>query len=187
MKDILMQNGAKEILPPTAPEVKRIMAIVQRLLPAAQEYCDSIEKEAKRVFQETYGESFEAAQLNEAYQPDKQAMMEMITTHSNSSLAVQGVWKVVVLDSELNNAFVSETFPGRVFVCRGLLETVKPTDEELALVLAHEISHLILRHNTKSMLSTAFTTGAQLVLIALLDPTGITSMGWELLGYLLSR
>lgn len=54
-----------------------------------------------------------------------------------------GHWKVMLVDSDVLNAMTS---PGNyVFVFRGLLDTLSK-DEEVAAVLAHEISHRLALH-----------------------------------------
>ena len=55
-------------------------------------------------------------------------------------------WCFIVCKSPSANAFVSDMAPNRVFVFSGLLE-MKLTPHELALCLAHEVSHTILGHS----------------------------------------
>ena len=52
-------------------------------------------------------------------------------------------WTFHCIDSEEMNAFVIPG--GHVYVCRGLLETFK-SSEELAVILAHEVSHIKAKH-----------------------------------------
>ncbi len=64
----------------------------------------------------------------------------------------QTKWKFVLIDVPMVNAFVSETTPYTIYVTTALLENVVSNDDELALVLGHELSHLLLAHSSKSML-----------------------------------
>lgn len=55
-------------------------------------------------------------------------------------------WTFVLVDIDEPNAFVSEFIPSTIFVTRGMLEMFVANDDELALILGHEISHLICGH-----------------------------------------
>jgi predicted Zn-dependent protease len=69
-----------------------------------------------------------------------------------------GGWHFLLLDSDEVNAFAAPG--GFVFVTRGLYSTCA-TEEQLAAVLAHEVSHVTLRHGTGAIknerLTEAFT------------------------------
>jgi Zn-dependent protease with chaperone function len=86
-----------------------------------------------------------------------------------------GSWSYLVTNSPDVNAFVTDLLPRRIFINKGLFDTVVPTDDELALVLGHEISHLILGHVPEGMKYEAFMLGFQLLLFSFVDPTGILS------------
>ena len=53
---------------------------------------------------------------------------------------------------------------------------VKPTDDELGLILGHELSHLILKHSHDHNQLSAFLASFQLILLVFVDPTGILSL-----------
>ena len=55
-------------------------------------------------------------------------------------------WTFVLVDIDDPNAFVSEFVPSTIFVTRGMLELFIANNDELALILGHEISHLICGH-----------------------------------------
>ena len=66
-------------------------------------------------------------------------------------------WDIAVFDSDAVNAFV---MPGnRVGVYRGITELVE-TDDQLASVMGHEVSHTILRHSNKRASQTMLAQGA---------------------------
>ncbi|MBN1435378.1 M48 family metallopeptidase [Candidatus Fermentibacterales bacterium] len=73
--------------------------------------------------------------------------------------ATYGGWHFVLLDSDQINAMACPG--GLVFICRGLLEQVS-SEDELACILAHEVSHVALRHGIRSVENAkwmdAFTT-----------------------------
>jgi beta-barrel assembly-enhancing protease len=66
-------------------------------------------------------------------------------------------WRFAVLGSATVNAFSAPG--GYVFITRGLYDTL-PTDDALAGVLAHEISHITLRHALKIIARGDFFSGA---------------------------
>lgn len=63
---------------------------------------------------------------------------------------------------------------------------LKVSDDELAIILAHEISHVLLGHIDKTADRNALIHGFQLTLLSLVDPVGIFSLFFEL-GIDLSR
>jgi len=60
---------------------------------------------------------------------------------------MKGDWHYIVTTAPDVNAFVTDLCPHRIFVHEGLLKECTPTDDELALILGHEISHLIYGHS----------------------------------------
>ena len=57
-------------------------------------------------------------------------------------------WSIFILDSDEVNAFA--TSGGHIMLTRGLLKSAS-SEDELAAVIAHEISHVILGHSIKSI------------------------------------
>lgn len=65
-----------------------------------------------------------------------------------------GDWRFIVIkDKDTANAFVSSNCPKRIFVLEGFFNALNPTDDELGLVLSHELSHLMLDHTSHQALS----------------------------------
>jgi hypothetical protein len=91
---------------------------------------------------------------------------------------MEGPWQFVLIPSEEPNAFVSEILPHRIFMTTSLFETFIESQDELALVLGHEISHLILGHSSaRNSLETSFRTLE--ILMLSLDPTeGLLSLAF---------
>lgn len=58
-------------------------------------------------------------------------------------------WQVNVIESEDINAFCMAG--GKMAVYTGLLEKIQPTDDELAQVMGHEISHALANHTAEKM------------------------------------
>jgi Peptidase family M48 len=90
-------------------------------------------------------------------------------------------WQYVFLKSAAPNAFVTEVLPHRFFITSAMLD-VATTPDEVAVVLGHEVSHLILGHNSDTNnIETALRTLE--VLLLSMDPTvGLVSMG--IMGFL---
>lgn len=85
-------------------------------------------------------------------------------------------WSVVVIDdSEMVNAWCMAG--GRMAIYTGLIEQVKPSDDELAQVMAHEISHALAKHTAEKMsMQMATAVGVAAVGIAS-DNTGVALTG----------
>jgi Zn-dependent protease with chaperone function len=63
---------------------------------------------------------------------------------------MRGDWHYIVTKDNSVNAFVTDLCPRRIFINQGLFDIINPTDDELALILGHEVSHLILGHSESS-------------------------------------
>jgi len=85
-------------------------------------------------------------------------------------------WSVVVIDDpEMVNAWCMAG--GRMAIYTGLLEQIQPTDDELAQVMGHEISHELAKHTTEKMsVQIAAAVGVAVVGIAS-DNTGVALTG----------
>ena len=68
-------------------------------------------------------------------------------------------WEFVLLATPIPNAFVTEMLPQKVFVTTGLFEEFVDNTDELALILGHEISHLIMGHGSKASFTTYMLRG----------------------------
>src|SRR5256885_6272026 len=80
-------------------------------------------------------------------------------------------WEVNVIGSDEVNAWCMPG--GKIAVYTGLLAKLNPTDEELAAVLGHEISHA-LREHSREQYSQAVTEGALITLAGVFGVSGAT-------------
>ncbi|MFC1777244.1 M48 family metallopeptidase [Pseudomonadota bacterium] len=85
-------------------------------------------------------------------------------------------WSVMVIDDpETINAWCMAG--GRMAIYTGLIKQMDPTDDELAQVMAHEISHALAKHTAEKMsMQVATSVGVAVVGIAS-DNTGIALSG----------
>ena len=85
-------------------------------------------------------------------------------------------WKFVLIPSSIPNAFVSEILPHRIFITTAMIEMYIDSNDELALTLGHEVSHLILGHSSNRNKLETFIRAAEILLLSL-DPTeGLLSL-----------
>lgn len=85
-------------------------------------------------------------------------------------------WSVVVIDDpESVNAWCMAG--GRMAIYTGLIDQIKPTDDELAQVMGHEISHALANHTAEKMsVAMASSLGVLAIGIAT-DSTGVAVAG----------
>lgn len=103
---------------------------------------------------------------------------EEVDEWTKASRHMDGPWQFILIPSSMPNAFVSEILPHRIFITTSMFEAFIESQDELALVLGHEISHLLLGHSSGSnSLETAFSTIE--ILLLSLDPTeGLLSLAF---------
>lgn len=83
----------------------------------------------------------------------------------------------ILLHTPIPNAFVSEMLPQRVFVTTGLFDNFVKSDDELAMIMGHELSHLILGHGSERIVLEFMIRGLEIAFL-MLDPTeGMLSLG----------
>ena len=82
-------------------------------------------------------------------------------------------WSFFVINAPTVNAFVHHLLPGKVFIHEGLFTHLKPTDDELAMILSHELAHVIHQHGQARSDLTLGISIMQLVLFTFVDPSGV--------------
>lgn len=93
---------------------------------------------------------------------------------------LKGNWSFIVCKNRQVNAFVSGFCPRKVFVFDGLLSQLELTDDELAMILGHEMSHVVLGHIEEQTPVTAIILATQLILMSLIDPVGLGSFIFDI-------
>ena len=95
---------------------------------------------------------------------------------------LQRRWTVVVIDNDAVNAFVHPLLPGATFFLTGLVGPAADyTDEEIAMVCAHELSHALFEHGREALATQGILTALKVVVLTALDPTGVLSLVIEVL------
>jgi len=85
-------------------------------------------------------------------------------------------WRFVLIHVPFENAFVTETTPYTIYLTTALLENIIANDDELALVLGHELSHLLLAHTSEAMKREGYLRAFEVLLLTM-DPTeGLMSL-----------
>lgn len=59
----------------------------------------------------------------------------------------------------------------------GLLRKFEPSDDELAMVIAHELAHHLHAHGARALEFTVESALLQLLVLSLVDPTGLLELG----------
>jgi len=106
--------------------------------------------------------------LNERVQTITNRLVERAVLYKPDSQKWK--WQVNVIESEEVNAFCMAG--GKMAVYTGLLDKIQPTDDELAQVMGHEISHALANHTAEKMsvdLLTKIAIGAVTVAVAASD------------------
>lgn len=162
--DMAMQQKGVDAVEPSDEVVHtanqnrdRVRRIVMKLLSAAE---DLAEEEARNEIElYTHHGSLQNKERAERWIEAKKV--------------VGGNWQVILLKNPSVNAYVTSVCPKKIFVFAGLIQALNPTDDELALVLAHELSHAMMGHGGElDMWIHSFFIILQLVFITLIDPVG---------------
>jgi len=164
------------------PRADKIRKVGREILKSAQKY-------VRENFEEAVERAKERITKNESYIKDK-ALAEKLNEDDEVELwvaalehvegfSLEGIdsWSFVLISSPIPNAFVSEMLPQKIFVTTGLFDQFVTNDDELAIILGHEISHLIKGHCSRASGFESIIRGVE-ILVLMLDPTeGLLSLG----------
>lgn len=165
----IVQDG-DTILKSSNKDAKRIAKVGRSIVKVARRYvqrqCEQIAKEMKeKLPADVTEEQF----LYVLLQDD-----DFKLWHKAKS-QLEGNWSYLLLETKVANAFVSEILPKRIFVTIAMLDIIH-NEDELALVLGHEVSHLILGHVSQRNIAETMLRTVEVLLLSL-DPTeGLLSL-----------
>jgi Zn-dependent protease with chaperone function len=154
----------------------QVAAVGQKIIEAARAHVEEELTAAMAVVKEKLPDDIDKASALAEYEKDRdvdfwqQARFRLMGEELESR-----PWKYVFIKSSAPNAFVTEILPRFFFISSSMLD-VASTADELAMVLGHEVSHLIMGHvsqtnNVETMLRTVEVT------LLSLDPTaGLLSL-----------
>lgn len=115
------------------------------------------EKQVENMSVQAYAQSLQEANKNKKLNTDA-AELQRVRTISNKLIAQTTVfrpdaknwkWEVNVEESDQVNAYCMPG--GKIMVYTGLIDKLKTTDDELAAVIGHEISHALREHGRERM------------------------------------
>lgn len=141
------------------------------LVPEAQ-----LDQEAVKLYAQTLNDAKAKGQLN-----SNAAQAQRVRTISQRLIAQVGTfrpdatswkWEVNVIDSKEVNAWCMPG--GKIAVYTGLINSVKPTDDELAAVIGHEIAHA-LREHARERASQQMATSVGLSVLSVVTGNQATS------------
>lgn len=141
------------------------------LVPEAQ-----LDQEAVKLYAQTLNDAKAKGQLNA-----NAAQAQRVRTISQRLIAQVGTfrpeaaswkWEVNVIDSKEVNAWCMPG--GKIAVYTGLINSVKPTDDELAAVIGHEIAHA-LREHARERASQQMATSVGLSVLSVVTGNQATS------------
>jgi hypothetical protein len=162
------------------PRTIKVAKIGREVINSARRYVrknlDEAVEKAKEMIDGEYGKNeLLAKKLLE--DPNVAFWAESLERLEGAQLEGIENWQYVLVKSSIPNAFVSEMLPQRLFVTTGMFDQFVNNDDELAMIIGHEISHLVQGHLSQSSLFESFIRGFE-ILFLMLDPTdGLISLG----------
>jgi len=154
---------------------EKVAQIGTKIIQAAIQYCQEELEKAQRKAQahlDTNAENF-AELLEQDAQVVfwKTALLRLYGENQKHPHE----WDYLFLHSEHPNAFVTELLPHRFFITQGLVNAAD-NPHEMAVILGHEISHLILGHVSQTNQVSTWLRTIEVLLLTL-DPTaGVLSV-----------
>eukprot|EP00300_Choanocystis_sp_HF-7_P025651 c27696_g1_i1.p1 GENE.c27696_g1_i1~~c27696_g1_i1.p1 ORF type:complete len:415 (+),score=59.29 c27696_g1_i1:34-1245(+) len=148
--------GGSAVFHPSTQTYARVQIVADKILDAAVVEC----QEQLKLFN---GETKADEKMRELY---KGALHR-----------IRGHWQFIVIHSKYPNACVTGVLPRHLFVTSGLLELVGDSDDELAMVIGHEVSHLMFDHGIRRQNRNLNFVFFQMAVVSLIDPLGIMGLG----------
>lgn len=151
-------------------QARRIALVGERIVNAARKYVteklNEVIEEQKDHMPEELASDPDALHQALVIKNDEYAKWHA----AKERMILGGKWKFVLLSSSVPNAFVSELAPATIFVTTSFVDAFIHNDDELGLILGHEVSHLIFGHNSEAVSIKTSLKTIEILLLSL-DPT----------------
>jgi Zn-dependent protease with chaperone function len=177
---ILDSSSSSSSSKPATLEQRMVMTVGQQIVQAARVYVQeqlqhALQQAARDPTAEMPSDMTSQQQLEYFMTQSKYA--ETIQLWYQAQLRLNGEssdhpspWSYVwIQHSNIPNAFVTEILPRRLFITKAMGQ-IATTPDEWAVVLGHEISHLILGHNSQTNQLEVFLKTVEVLLLSM-DPT----------------
>jgi len=180
--DTPLGSLARENVKASDPRSDKIALVGREIMKSAQVYVrekfeTAVEQAKDRITKD--GEFMKEQQLTKLLNEDSEVQFWIAALEHVEGTYLQGSqnWSYVLIPSPVPNAFVSEMLPQKIFITTGLFEKFVNNDDELAMILGHEVSHLIMGHFSASSYIESLIRGIE-IFVLMLDPTeGLLSLG----------
>lgn len=148
---------------------------VSRLVSAEQ-----LERDAAAQYRKLLSEAAAQQALGQASHPQVQLLRRIaarIVPHASrfNPRAPQWKWEVNLIGSRQVNAFCMPG--GKIAFFTGILDTLKLTDDEVAIVMAHEVAHALREHGRERAAKSAIAQGVTLGASVLSQLLGYGDLG----------
>jgi predicted Zn-dependent protease len=154
---------------------------------------ESLEQQAGLQYQELTRKAYQQQALLGESHPTTQRVRRIaneLLPHANkfNERAKTWKWEINVINSPTINAFCMPG--GKIVVFTGIIDKLKMTDDEIALVMGHEIAHA-LREHSRARAAKGAITNVGAILISVVTGSNavgqLASVGGDLLGRKFSR
>jgi len=156
-----------------SPLHRRVTKIGNRIISAAREHCNTQLKNSRAALKSMEGDEKITVQ-------NWDALVEQEAMWARAVKRLDGKWTIILCTSPEINAFVTGMSPRKIFVFEGLIKRLNLTDDELAMIMGHELSHVILGHIEEQTPLSAIILGTQLVVMSMVDPLGLGSFFFDM-------
>ena len=161
----IMKDGENRVVASRhSPTTRRVAAVGKKIVKVGLLYVEQQRDRAVVRVRQTLPEDANLQQIGEALAAD-----EEFVKWTEAFSRLEGQWSYLLLKTPVPNAFVTEVVPRSIFISRGMFQIIG-NDDELALVLGHELSHQLLGHGSQSNHLELILRLVEVVLLSM-DPT----------------
>ncbi|GAX27100.1 hypothetical protein FisN_13Lh356 [Fistulifera solaris] len=178
---LIICDSSSNTMKQATPEQRMVMTVGHQIVQAARVY---VQEQLQLALQQAQQDNNNEIIMPSDMTPQQQ--LEYFMTQSKFAETIQlwyqaqlrlngettfpSPWSYVwIQHSNIPNAFVTEILPRRLFITKAMGQ-IATTPDEWAVVLGHEISHLILGHNSQTNQLEVFLKTVEILLLSM-DPT----------------